>query len=374
MDDILKLLDSQKSIDEIFEIVVAVGKGAYGAVSKAKVKHSGDVVALKLVKRDKLRNGFPENAIREIKILRSLTHPNIIKLRSICTCKKDKDVYLVFDYCPYDLQGLIEKYKSQMGKPRVVCYFRQILQAIYYCHCHYIYHRDIKPSNIFVQLDNVIRMGDFGLARVFPPQKGKHSSSEDSPWNVVTIWYRSPELLLGAKEYGPEIDVWSLGCVLYEMITGEVLFKSGFVNGQESPEEQLRIISEKCGRIDRLTWPDCEQYQFYKKYEPILQRAKPEAMSLKHYLEQKLSEEYSQAVPVITGMLEIDPKKRMTIKEAFLHEFMASPSGVYDPQNIENLRFDEIHAMKIENNQANQQNQPQPGAEMYRPNQPKLWN
>ena len=352
-------------IDDLYAVCNDIGKGSYGAVSKAKEKSTNEIVALKLVKRDtRLKNGFPENSIREIKILRMLkSHPNIITLRNIITCP-NRDIYLVFDYCPYDLQGLIHKFGNKMGKSRVVCYFRQIIQAIYFCHCFNILHRDIKPSNIFVQIDNIIRMGDFGLARLFPElqekggKKDKHRKREGQPWNVVTIWYRAPELLLGAEEYGKEIDVWSLGCVLYEMITGEVLFKSAIIDGKENSQDQLRLIAEICGPLDTNVWPEVENYQFYNTLykQGVMPSLKPVSQNLEDYLIKKIPNDYQQAISLLTGMLEINPKKRMTLKEAFLHDFMASPGGIYDPNRISALHFDEIHAMTIgEKKEANQQ-------------------
>ena len=371
------------SIKDLYDIVTDVGKGSYGAVSKAKEKSSNDIVALKLVKRDNgLTNGFPENSIREIKILRLLqSHPNIINLRNIITCP-NRDIYLVFDYCPFDLQGLIHKYGNKMGKGRVVCYFRQIVLAIYFCHCHNILHRDIKPSNIFVHINNVIRMGDFGLARFFPQlqensyKTDKKKKIEKQPWNVVTIWYRAPELLLGAEEYGKEIDVWSLGCVLYEMITGEVLFKSAVIDGKENPQEQLRLIAEICGPLDPEVWPGVENYQFYNtRYkQDVMPHLKQVSPNLETFLANKIPNEYRDSITLIAGMLEINPNNRMTLKDAFLHDFMASPGGIYDPDRISALHFDEIHAMTIgEKKVANQPQASQaPMQQPVRPQNPNL--
>ena len=368
------MIDNLPDIRDLYDIVSNVGKGSYGAVSKAKDRRTNETVALKLVQRDKLNNGFPENAIREIKILRALRkHPNIITLRDIITCGKSKDVYLIFDYCPFDLQGLIFKYGNKMGKQRIVCYFRQILLAIYFCHCHNVLHRDIKPSNIFVQVNNIIRMGDFGLARVFPPTNQKHTNKEHQPWNVVTIWYRPPELLLGAQEYGKEIDVWSLGCVLYEMITGEVLFKSSLINGQESPDGQLRVIVERCGQLDKENWPDVDKYQFYESIylQKVHPNMKPITFSLKDFLEKNIPEEYSGAVDILAGMLELNPHKRLTIPDVFLNDFMASPDGSCDPNSIDPLRFDEIHAMTA--GEKKEQQQPQMAQQQIkRPQFPNL--
>lgn len=346
-----------KNIEDSFDIVETVGKGAYGAVSKAKMKGTNQIVALKKVSRDQIamKNGFPENAMREIKILRALSqNENVVHLFKIESDLQTKDVYMVFEYCEFDLQGLIYQWFTSGKLPQefdkylkyVKCYFRQILQVIYFCHSRNIYHRDIKPSNIYVKLDNTIRMGDFGLAREFPKEKDK-ISKESSPWNVVTIWYRAPELCLGAKHYGPEIDNWSLGCVLYEMITGKVLFKSPLDNGKENVVSQLKSIISKCGTFDK--WPEAQEYMFYEKnYKEALSSFHAEASSIRQYLEQVIPEEAKEAIPLMEGLLQVNPKERMSIREAFLHPFLASPNDRLNPAKLDRLTFDENHAMKTD--------------------------
>lgn len=338
-----------KTIQDSFEIVEKVGQGAYGAVTKAKDKLTNKMVALKMVSRDKTTNGFPENAIREIKILRALAqNENVVHLYRIEADETTKDVYMVFEYCEFDLQGLIYHWFTigRMPIEYVKCYFRQILQVIYYCHARNIYHRDIKPSNIYVKLDNTIRMGDFGLARAFPRTKREKSPMEAKPWNVVTIWYRAPELCLGAKEYGPEIDTWSLGCVLYEMLTNRVLFKSELSpKGEEILHNQIASIISKCGTFDK--WPEAQKLQFYNtEYKEAVSRYQPETTSLKQYLEATLPDDAKDAIPLLEGLLQINPKERISVRDAFLHPYLASPQDQYNPARLERLTFDEYHALK----------------------------
>ena len=349
-------------IKELFDITQEIGKGAYGAVSKAIDRKSKDIVALKLVKREELKNGFPENSIREIKVLRFLHEcNNIINLRKIVTCGSMFDVYMVFDYCPFDLRGLI--YQTKMSKEQIICYFKQTCLAIFYSHAHNVLHRDIKPGNVFVQSDNVVKMGDFGLACSLPIK-------EDKPWMVITIWYRPPELLLGATNYGGEIDVWSLGCLLYEMITGKVLFRN---DGTENLEGQLIAILSICGPITKEDWPEAKDLQFYNqiyadKIQKNLVQTHP---NLEQFLIDTLPESFKGAIPILVGMLQLNPKKRVSVKDIYLDPFFSSADGIYDPKKLRPLDYGEIHEQQVIN-KANEKSKIQPMQKTTRPNPPKL--
>jgi cyclin-dependent kinase 12/13 len=211
---------------DMFEKVDLVGEGTFGKVYKAKYKPQVDKsllgklkdaktehVALKRILMDNEKEGFPITAIREIMILKKLNHKNIINLMEIVTSKpseKNKyrgNVYLVFEYMEHDLAGLADRNVS-FGIPQIKCLIHQILSGVNYMHSNNIIHRDIKGANILINNKGEIKIADFGLARTHNPNPNVTKNYTN---RVVTLWYRAPELLLGTKNYGPAIDIWSVG-------------------------------------------------------------------------------------------------------------------------------------------------------------------
>ena len=200
---------------DVFDIDTQIGEGTYGQVYKARDRVTAEIVALKKVRLENEKEGFPITAVREIKILRLLNHANIVNLKEIVTDKqnvldfrKDKGAfYLVFEYMDHDLMGLIESNLVTFTEENIAHIMKQLLDGLSYCHNNNFLHRDIKCSNILMNNKGQIKLADFGLARLF--------NAEDKlrPYTnkVITLWYRPPELLLGEERYGPSIDVWSCG-------------------------------------------------------------------------------------------------------------------------------------------------------------------
>ena len=198
-----------------------IGEGTYGSVFLAK-SPTGQLVALKKIRKEK-KEGFPITAIREIKILKRVDHPNIVKLLDVVSSHtytphfKDGDVFMVFEFCDHDLTGLMES-RAQISDAQVKYYMKCILEGLYYLHKDKIMHRDIKGANILISNNGAVKIADFGLARIMNKQSGYTN-------RVVTLWYRAPELLLGMSDYSSKIDLWALGCLFAELITrGAVLF------------------------------------------------------------------------------------------------------------------------------------------------------
>lgn len=212
-----------RSVDN-YDKVDQVGEGTFGKVYKAKYKNPSDKnkesnigqhVALKRILMDNEKEGFPITAIREIMILKRVNHKNIIKLIEIVTSKPNEknkfrgNVYLVFEYMEHDLSGLTDR-KIDFTIPQIKCILHQIISGVSYMHNNNIIHRDIKGANILINNRGEVKIADFGLARVInnnPNFPRKYTN------RVVTLWYRSPELILGATNYGPAIDVWSIGYI-----------------------------------------------------------------------------------------------------------------------------------------------------------------
>lgn len=189
---------------DIYELINLVGKGSFGKVYKAKLK-SGDneLFALKQILMENEKEGFPITAIREAMLLKKIQNDNIINLIEIVT--QEKNVFLVFEYMDHDLCGLLSR--QIKFSPAVIKYIiYSILKGTEYLHSNNILHRDLKSSNVLVSNKGDIKIGDFGLARAFNPKINRHFTNR-----VVTLWYRSPELLLGASQYNSSVDVWSVG-------------------------------------------------------------------------------------------------------------------------------------------------------------------
>ena len=198
-----------KQIEDIFETINAIGEGTYGTVYKCREISTNRILALKKIKilKSQENEGFPLNSIREIRILRSLRHDNIIGLRYIITTEEDQ-VYLAFDYCEYDLYGLIYSEENVVTELHIVSFIKQLLVSLKVCQDSHIVHRDLKPANIFITHDNVLKLGDFGLARQICDTNTRYTSK------VITLYYRAPELLLDCKKYKYEVDIWSVGCII----------------------------------------------------------------------------------------------------------------------------------------------------------------
>ena len=219
-----------------FQNMEKIGEGTYGVVYKALDRISQQYVALKKVRLDTEGEGVPSTALREISTLRELDHPNILKILDVVY--DNDNIYMVFEHLDMDLKKHMEDYKKKsnyhgagdegLGLPERLSksYLRQLLDGIAYCHDHRILHRDLKPQNLLIDSNGGIKMCDFGLARVFslPMRNYTHE--------VVTLWYRAPEVLLGSKIYSTAIDVWSIGVIFYELAHKKPLFAGDSEIGQ----------------------------------------------------------------------------------------------------------------------------------------------
>lgn len=193
-----------------FRRIEKIGEGTYGIVYKAEIKGSGTVVALKRIRLDADSEGVPSTALREITLLKELKHPNIVLLMEVVVF--EKNLYLIFEYLNQDLKQFMEKLKCEFPLQLVKHYLHQLLDGLNYCHHSHIIHRDLKPQNLLLDNKGNIKIADFGLGRTYnlPYRTYTHE--------VVTLWYRPPEILLGTKVYSTSVDVWSLGCIFAEMV------------------------------------------------------------------------------------------------------------------------------------------------------------
>lgn len=240
---------------ENFQKIEKIGEGTYGVVYKAKDKSTGQTVALKKIRLDSDSEGVPSTAIREISLLKELDHTSIVRLLDVV--HSEKKLYLVFQYLNQDLKKYMDSAPpSGLPLPLVKSYLYQLLQGIAYCHSHRVLHRDLKPQNLLIDAEGSIKLADFGLARAFgvPVRTYTHE--------VVTLWYRAPEILLGSKFYSTPVDVWSIGCIFAEMITKRALFPG------DSEIDQLYRIFRTLGTPNDSSWPGVSQLPDYKSAFP----------------------------------------------------------------------------------------------------------
>ena len=289
-------------------IIGSVGSGGYSHVHKARNVETGEIVALKYVRTFAREMSIPQAFYRENACLRDplLQCENIVKL--IDVVNDNGTIVMVLEYCEFDLKHLIQR--QTLTLPQVYSYAKQLFTAVERMHANSYVHRDLKPANILVTKNNQVKLADFGLSRVI-----KDGQTRNLTNHVVTPFYRAPELLLGDPNYGKPVDMWSLGCVLYEMITGRQLFKPTLSNSIC----ELDCIFKVCGTPTVDDWPEIHSLPNGKIIEAV--RVYPSV--LEEILESTLPVEFIGAKDLIVSLLQLNPSKRMTIDEALNHPFFS---------------------------------------------------
>ncbi|KAL2872510.1 kinase-like domain-containing protein [Aspergillus lucknowensis] len=226
-----------------FERLNHIEEGSYGWVSRAKDIATGGIVALKKLKLDNSPDGFPVTGLREIQTLLEARHQNVVYLREVVMGNKMDEVYLVMDFLEHDLKTLLDDMREPFLPSEIKTLLLQFMSGLEFLHSHWIMHRDLKTSNLLMNNRGELKIADFGMARYYgdPPPKLTQL--------VVTLWYRSPELLLGAESYGAEIDMWSVGCIFGELLTKEPLLQG------KNEVDQVSKIFALTGPPTPQTWP-----------------------------------------------------------------------------------------------------------------------
>eukprot|EP00090_Calanus_glacialis_P001786 TRINITY_DN11317_c0_g1_i2.p1 TRINITY_DN11317_c0_g1~~TRINITY_DN11317_c0_g1_i2.p1 ORF type:complete len:316 (-),score=120.40 TRINITY_DN11317_c0_g1_i2:136-1083(-) len=286
---------------EDFVKIEKIGEGTYGVVFKGKNKKTGEIVAMKKIRLESEDEGVPSTAIREISLLKELQHPNIVGLMDVLM--QEAKLYLIFEFLTMDLKKYMDTSIGKGGKmdPQLVkSYTYQIFQGMLFCHQRRVLHRDLKPANLLIDKNGVIKLADFGLARAFgiPVRVYTHE--------VVTLWYRAPEILLGSQKYSCPIDIWSLGTIFAEMINKKPLFQG------DSEIDQLFRIFRVLTTPTEETWPGVTSLPDFKPSFP-------------NWNTNNLSTTMKDCCPMALDLLQqclvYDPSKRISAKAALRHQY-----------------------------------------------------
>ena len=215
-----------------------------------------------------------------------------------------RSIYMVFEAMTHDLTGLMEsEYSKQFTRGQVKCYMQQLFEALNYCHRNGILHRDIKPSNILLNEGGEVKLADFGLSRPFSGQKNYTN-------RVVTLWYRAPELLLGAQRYGPGIDMWSAGCILAELLLNQPLLPG------PTEADELLLIWNMCGTPDTNNWVSAQDLPLYNAHKPPTSLERKLKTRLGRIATDRKSFFCEQALDLLDKLLTLDPEKRLSASDA----------------------------------------------------------
>ena len=281
-----------------------LGEGTWGIVYEATRKVDGLKVAIKRMKGKDAHYGIDFTAIREVKALKEIKGPNVINLLDVYL--SGGIVHLVMEYCLHTLEDIIKDKNINLRATHHKSYLQMLLRGVETCHSAYILHRDIKPGNVLIRQTGEICLTDFGLAK-------EHGSPIVLTPTVVTLWYRAPELLFGAKRYGTGVDIWAIGCVFAEIILRTALFPA------ETDLEQLAKIFNVLGTPTKENWPNATLLPNYVEFEYR------EAISLTPLFGFE-NNSNNPSLDLLLRMLTLDPSKRITAHEALQHQyFQISP-------------------------------------------------
>lgn len=344
-----------------------VGEGTYGVVYKAEDRQKpGDFVALKrCIAHHEASDGFPLTALREIQSLRLLQqHPHVISLRADIgmVAVSKNDVFLVFEYCEHDLAQLLDYhyhkqqrhynqkhpqkkpclvtsakpggFKSPLRESHVKTLMKHLLSAIECIHSHRLIHRDIKVSNLLYTASGHLKLADFGLSRSLPAQSAATEEGYHLTANVVSLWYRAPELLLGSKTYGQAIDLWSAACCFAELLQGYPLWMG------KTEDEQMDSIFHTIGYPTAESWPRFPEMPLVKAGTVSL-TAPNAALASSMPLLDSFSFLSSSGLLLLTYMLHYDTHQRWSATKALESPYFTSEPLPTPPSDMP--KFKSLH-------------------------------
>ena len=299
----------------LYAKIERIGEGAYGVVYKARDRQTNATVALKRIRLSNDEEGVPCTAIREIGVLMELRHPNIVRMHKVL--HSENKLTIVFEFLDMDLRKFLDTHHNSLSRAVLRDFIEQLLRGIAFCHSRNVLHRDLKPQNLLIHSDDMLlKIADFGLGRAFgvPVEKYTHE--------VVTLWYRAPDVLLGNTHYGTPVDMWAVGCIILEMVTGVPLFA-----GKNDLDQLLRICAF-LGTPTPDNWPSMMTYanstntlskpEFFEFAEP---------QSAAFYERPALAEFGPEGIDLVRRMLRYEPAERISAAEALDHPFFVRRAG-----------------------------------------------
>ncbi|KAJ3675441.1 hypothetical protein LUZ60_004483 [Juncus effusus] len=301
----INMLLGCRSVDS-FERLNKINEGTYGVVYRARDKKTGEIVALKKIKMEREREGFPLTSLREINILLSFHQNSIVDVKEVVVGSSLDSIFMVMEYMEHDLKGVMETMKQPYSQSEVKCLMLQLLEGVKYLHDNWVLHRDLKTSNLLLNNSGELKICDFGLSRQYGSPLKAYTQL------VVTLWYRAPELLLGGKEYSTAIDMWSVGCIMAELLAKEPLFSG------KSEFDQLDKIFRILGTPSEKIWPGFKnlpgtKVNFVKQpYNKLREKFPRTSFSGRPTLSEA-------GFDLLNRLLTYDPEKRITAEEALKH-------------------------------------------------------
>uniref|UniRef100_A0A8D0NSV4 cyclin-dependent kinase n=1 Tax=Sus scrofa TaxID=9823 RepID=A0A8D0NSV4_PIG len=307
----LPALQGCRSVEE-FQCLNRIEEGTYGVVYRAKDKKTDEIVALKRLKMEKEKEGFPITSLREINTILKAQHPNIVTVREIVVGSNMDKIYIVMNYVEHDLKSLMETMKQPFLPGEVKTLMIQLLRGVKHLHDNWILHRDLKTSNLLLSHAGILKVGDFGLAREYGSPLKAYTPV------VVTLWYRAPELLLGAKEYSTAVDMWSVGCIFGELLTQKPLFPG------KSDIDQINKVFKDLGTPSEKIWPGYNDLPAVKK------------MTFTEYPYNNLRKRFGallsdQGFDLMNKFLTYFPGRRVSAEDGLKHEYFRETPLPIDP-------------------------------------------
>ncbi|XP_056402633.1 cyclin-dependent kinase-like 1 [Hyla sarda] len=286
-----------------YEKIGKIGEGSYGVVFKCRNRDTGQIVAIKKFLESEDDPVIKKIALREIRMLKQLKHPNLVNLLEVF--RRKRKLHLVFEYCDHTVLNELDRHPRGVPEHLVKSITWQTLHAVNFCHKHNCIHRDVKPENILLTKHSVIKLCDFGFARILTGPCDYYTDY------VATRWYRAPELLVGDTQYGPPVDVWAIGCVFAELLSGIPLWPG------KSDVDQLYLIRKCLGDLI----PRHQQVFSTNQFFSGVSIPDPENMEP---LEQRFPNISSNALGLMKGCLHMDPSERLTCQQLLEHPYFDS--------------------------------------------------
>lgn len=289
------------SPDYEYDKLELIGQGALSLVYRAKHKKENNTVAIKYLKQDHDKTSLRKEVFREVNILKSLNHNNIIKLHELILDAELNNLCLVLEFCVCSVEQIITKATSKLHLDQVKCIAKQMFKGLNYLHKNYIIHRDLKPQNLLVSSDGILKIIDFDMSRKYRLQELNMTPG------LVTRWYRPPELLLESPAYGTQVDLWSAGCIMMELETRKPLLPG------DTDIQQLNLIIDLLGAPNVGLWPglkDCKRYRNINIRNEKFGK-----------LKEMLDDNNINGRDVINDLLIYDPNQRLTADDCYYHDW-----------------------------------------------------